>query len=228
MHEAGEEGERPDEGLFDAQCEHWDGAFESRPDRFGTEPSAAARGAAALFRAEGRRDLLELGAGQGRDTLFFARSGFRVLALDYSEAGVAGLAGNAAAAGLQDAVTVLRHDVREPLPAADGSADACYSHMLYCMALTTPQLEALTAEVGRVLRPGGLLVYTARHTGDPDAGAGAAHGDDMFEAGGFIVHFFDRDLVERLARGFELLEVAEFEEGQLPRRLYRVTMRKPG
>jgi hypothetical protein len=49
----------------------------------------------------------------------------------------------------------------------------------------------------------------------------------MREAGGFVVHFFRRELVERLARGFELLEVAEFEEGDLPRRLFRVTQRRP-
>lgn len=211
----------------DAQRERWEAAFRERPGRFGTEASAAAPAAAARFRAEGLRDLLELGAGQGRDALFFAAHGFRVLALDYSRTALDDLSGSAAAAGLSAAVGVCRHDVREPLPLPDASVDACYAHMLFCMALTTPQLESLTADVGRVLRRGGLLVYTARHTGDPDAGAGVDHGDGMYESGGFVVHFFDRGLVERLARGFELLEVEEFEEGALPRRLFRVTMRKP-
>ena len=48
----------------------------------------------------------------------------------------------------------------------------------------------------------------------------------MFETDGFIVHFFDRALIDRLATGFELLEVAEYEEGKLPRRLFGVTMHK--
>ena len=99
--------------------------------------------------------------------------------------------------------------------------------MLYCMALPTPRLEALSAEVLRVLRHGGLQIYTARTTSDPDFGAGTSRGDDMYESNGFVVHFFSRDLVERLARGFDLLDVTEFEEGELPRRLYRVTQRKP-
>ena len=214
-------------GRTDDQHTQWEAAFAGRPARYGRESSAAALAAAALFAAEGTRDLLELGAGQGRDTLFFAQRGLRVLALDFAQTAVDDLAGSAAAAGLSGLVTARRHDVREPLPAPDASADACYAHMLFCMALSTADLEALTAEVGRVLRPGGLLVYTVRHTGDPDAGAGPAHGDGMFESGGFVVHFFDRALVERLARGFDLLEVAEFEEGALPRRLFRVTMRKP-
>ena len=220
-------GAAADDGRFDQQQAQWEAAFADRPARYGSEPSAAARAAAALFEAEGRRDLLELGAGQGRDTLFFAERGFSVLALDFAQAAVDDLAGSAAAAGFSGRVSVRRHDVRDPLPAPDASADACYAHMLFCMALTSVELEALTTEVRRVLRPGGLLVYTVRHTGDPDAGAGPAHGEGMYESGGFVVHFFDRALVERLARGFELLEVDEFEEGALPRRLFRVTQRKP-
>jgi hypothetical protein len=49
----------------------------------------------------------------------------------------------------------------------------------------------------------------------------------MYELDGFVVHFFRRDLVERLAEGFDLIEIEEFEEGALPRRLFRVTLRKP-
>lgn len=32
--------------------------------------------------------------------------------------------------------------------------------------------------------------------------------------------------VERLAKGYEILSVDEFEEGNLPRKLFRVTVRK--
>ena len=67
-----------------------------------------------------------------------------------------------------------------------------------------------------------------RHTGDAHYGTGTPRGDDMYEHGGFIVHFFDDRLVQRLTTGFDLLDVTEFTEGDLPRRLWRVTMRKPG
>jgi len=170
---------------------------------------------------------LELGAGQGRDSLHFARSGLRVEALDFAASGVVAICEKARAAGLEHLLVAAVHDCGEALPYADASFDACYSHMLYCMALPTLRLEALSAEVRRVLRPGGLQIYTVRSTADPDYGSGTSHGDDMYEAGGFVVHYFSRDLVERLARGFDLLDVTEFEEGELPRRLFRVTQRKP-
>ncbi len=49
----------------------------------------------------------------------------------------------------------------------------------------------------------------------------------MYEiSGGFIVHFFSREKVEHLAKGFDILSIDEFEEGMLPRKLFRVTLRK--
>ena len=134
----------------------------------------------------------------------------------------------AEAAGLAALVSAARHDVRQPLPFPADSFDASYSHMLFCMALTTPELVRLAAEVHRVVRPGGLVVYTVRHAGDAHHGTGIPHGDGMYEHGGFIVHFFDRGLAGRLAAGFELLDLTGFTEGDPPRRLWRITMRKPG
>ncbi len=129
--------------------------------------------------------------------------------------------------GVADRVTAEYHDVREVLPLADAGTGACYSHMLFCMAFTTPELERLAEEVRRVVRPGGLVVYTARTTDDAHYGSGIPRGDNMYEHGGFIVHFFNEALIDRLASGFDPVERVHFTEGDLPRRLVRVTMRVP-
>ena len=68
---------------------------------------------------------------------------------------------------------------------------------------------------------------SARNTADPDFGRGIHRGEALYENQGFIIHFFDRAKVEQLAAGFEIVGVDEFEEGTLPRRLFRVTMRSP-
>lgn len=213
-------------GALDAQRGHWQATFRANPRMYGDGPSAPGAYAAGLFVREQARDVLELGAGQGRDTLAFLRAGLSVTALDYAPAALAELRSAAAAAGAAGRLTTAACDVREPLPLPGASVDAVYSHMLFNMALTTGQLERLTAEVRRVLRPGGLHVYTVRHTGDAHYRAGTDHGDGMFENGGFIVHFFDLALVDRLAAGFTLLDLTPFEEGGLPRRLWRVTLRR--
>jgi SAM-dependent methyltransferase len=212
--------------LLDAQRIHWQKTFVQNPEMFGSEPSQPARAATELFEKEGKTSILELGGGQGRDTLLFARAGFQVHALDYSDSAVNAIIEKAGQLGLTGSVTALRHDVREGLPFDDESFDGCYSHMLYCMALTTAELERLSAEVRRVLRPNGLHIYTVRHTRDPDYGKGIHRGEDLYEVGGFIVHFFSKEKVERLAKGYRILSIDEFEEGKLPRRLFRITLRK--
>lgn len=212
--------------ILEGQRTHWDDTFAAKPEMFGGSPSDAALKAVELFKREGKTNVLELGGGQGRDTLLFAREGFHVTFLDYSQAAVEALTAKAVAAGLANRITALRHDVRQPLPFDDNVFDACYSHMLFCMALTTRELDLLSQEVRRVLRPWGVNVYTVRHTNDPHYGKGIHRGEDMYEVGGFIVHFFSREKVELLARGFQVVSIDEFEEGGMPRKLFMVTLRK--
>lgn len=213
--------------VLDHQHDHWETMLSQKPEMFGSSPSDAARKAADVFREGGVRRVLELGGGQGRDTFFLAQSDFTLDVLDYAAPGVDEMQRKAHELGLSDRVNPAQHDVRRPLPFPDGTFDACYSHMLFCMALTTAELDALSREIFRVLRPGGLCVYTVRNTSDPDFRRGIHRGEDLYENQGFIVHFFDLAKVERLAHGYEIVSVEEFEESKLPRRLFRVTLRKP-
>ncbi|GAU69744.1 hypothetical protein SSP35_14_00780 [Streptomyces sp. NBRC 110611] len=213
--------------LADAQREHWQHTYTAHPGMYGEQPSAPAIHAASVFRAAQVRDVLELGAGHGRDALYFAREGFTVQATDFSPVGLRQLRYAAHEQGVADRITTTVHDVREPLPLPDACVDAVFAHMLLCMALSTREIHALVGEVRRVLRPGGTFFYTVRHTGDAHYGTGIAHGDDIYEHGGFAVHYFTRDLVDALAGGWTRREVHAFEEGDLPRRLWRITQALP-
>jgi ubiquinone/menaquinone biosynthesis C-methylase UbiE len=217
----------PTRDVLDGQRQFWDTNFASRPEMFGDAPSDPAQKAQELIKAEARTRLLELGGGQGRDTLFFARNGIHVTMLDYSEAAVGTVNRKAQSFGMESFVTAMRHDVREPLPFTDNTFEAAFSHMLYCMPITNAEVERLSQEILRVLKPGGLNIFTVRHTGDPHFGAGVYRGEEMYEVGGFIVNFFGRSKVERVSKGYEIVGVDEFEEGGMPRRLFRVTLRKP-
>jgi len=65
-----------------------------------------------------------------------------------------------------------------------------------------------------------------KNTHDPDYQTGSHQGEDMYEVGGFVIHFFSREKVEHLAQGYELVGVDEFEEGALPKKLFRVALRR--
>ncbi|MVU79970.1 methyltransferase domain-containing protein [Nocardia sp. ET3-3] len=209
------------------QHEHWQRTYRANPGMYGEQPSDPAVYAARLFRDRGALDVLELGAGHGRDAIHLARQGFRVTASDFSAEALAQLRERAEAEGLGDQVRTLEHDVRQPIPLPYRSVDAVYAHMLLCMNLSTQEIRDLVGEIHRVLKPGGVLVYTVRNTEDAHFGTGTALGDDIYEHGGFAVHFFSPELVDILATGWELRERQSFEEGELPRRLWRVTQELP-
>ncbi|WP_292470708.1 class I SAM-dependent methyltransferase [Methanolobus sp.] len=216
-----------DKEILRKQQNHWEKVFSNNSSKFGEKPSSPALWAAETFKEEGKIKILELGAGQGRDTLFFVQNGFQVYSLDYSKKGIQVIEQKVRENGLSEHVTTLQHDVRKPLPFVNESFDACYSHMLYCMPLTISELESVSKEIQRVLRPGGLNIFTTRHTGDPQYRTGIHRCEDMWEIeGGFIVHFLSKEKVEHLSKGYDLVDRKEFDEGPLPRKLFRVTLQK--
>ena len=117
-------------------------------------------------------------------------------------------------------------DIRKKLPFEDNSVEACFSHMLYCMALSNSDLENLNNEICRVLKPGWINIYTARHTDDGDYKNGIHRGENLYENDGFIVHFFSKEKVNQLSKGFEVLNIEKFEEGNFPRKLFLVKNKK--
>ena len=98
--------------------------------------------------------------------------------------------------------------------------------MLYCMALTTSDLKKLNNEILRILKPGGINIYTVRHTNDGDFQNGIHIGEDLYENDGFIVHYFSEDKVNSLLNGFKNISLQKFEEGNFPRRLFFVVNEK--
>lgn len=126
------------------QREQWQGALTERADRYGREPSTAAIAAYERFSQARLGRLLELGGGQGRDSLYFAERGFDVTVLDYAPIAVETITGRAEEAGVSARVSVGVHDAREPLPFPNESFDGCYSHMLFYMAFTEDELRRLS------------------------------------------------------------------------------------
>ena len=76
------------EKTLNGQQPFWDEKLSTIPEMFGEEPSEPALKAAEAFSQAGARKILELGSGQGRDTMLFAGKGFEVAACDYAESGI--------------------------------------------------------------------------------------------------------------------------------------------
>jgi SAM-dependent methyltransferase len=211
---------------LDGQQSQWETAFSEDTEMFGGSPSEPAKRAVEFFKVNGVRQIIELGGGQGRDTIYFAKSGFNVSVLEYTDTGIESIKAKANSAGVPNLIHAIKHDVRRPLPFHAETFDACFSHMLYCMAFTTQELQSLSEEIRRVLKPGGFNIYTGRNTSDAHYGVGIPRGEDMYEVNGFIVHYLSREKISMLAKGYSVVGIAEFEEGELPRKLCEVTYKK--
>ena len=212
-----------DKKALNEQSQHWEKNFSSKPEMFGNEPSIAAVQSLNLFKG---KKIVELGAGLGRDTIFFAQNSIQVEALDYSQKAIEIINNKSKKLNLTGLIKTQIFDVRKRLPFDDNSIDGCFSHMLYCMALSNYDLENLNKEILRILKPEGINIYTVRHTDDGDYKNGTHIGEDLYKNDGFIVHFFSKDKINQLSKGFEILDIEKFEEGKFPRKLFRVTLKK--
>ncbi|WP_153415916.1 class I SAM-dependent methyltransferase [Nocardia macrotermitis] len=99
-------------------------------------------------------DALDIGCGEGGDTLWLARQGWRVTAIDISRVAVDRLAALALSHDLGDRITAEQHDLRESFP--QGAFDLISAHYLH-----TPfdlDRAIVLREAAHALRPGGRLL----------------------------------------------------------------------
>ena len=215
-----------DQKKLDQQSQYWEASFSNNTEMFGLEPSTAAIKSLKKFKAENITSIIELGAGLGRDTIFFAKNSIQVEALDYSNTSIENITNKSKKLNLTGFIKPKVFDIRKKLPFEDNSIEGCFSHMLYCMALSNSDLENLNNEICRILKPGGINIYTARHTDDGDYKKGIHRGEDLYENDGFIVHYFSKEKIKQLSKGFEVLDIEKFEEGKFPRKLFLVKNKK--
>lgn len=212
------------------QKQHWNEIYSRNAEFFGEEPSDFAKQALAQFRENGVSELLELGPGQGRDTIYFAENGLAIKGLDYSSQSISELNAKVEGRSIASRIKLQAHDIREPFPFPDSSFDACYAHMLLCMHFKENDIKSALAEIHRVIRPGGLAVYSVRSTFDPHYKHPEATylGEKLYELGGFVVHFFSEAMIRKFARGFKIVNIGRLKEGGLPRDLFVVVLKKAG
>jgi ubiquinone/menaquinone biosynthesis C-methylase UbiE len=102
------------------------------------------------------RDVLELGCGTGKNTVWLAERARSVVALDFSP----GMLARARERVRGSHVRFVEHDVREPWPVADASADVIVGNLVL---EHVADLAPVYAEAARALRAGGRLLFCELH-----------------------------------------------------------------
>lgn len=199
----------------------WDKIYEKDNSFFGEKPSDFAVSCYGIMK-DRVNTILELGCGQGRDSLFFASKDIKVKALDYSRFAIEQLSKRAKQTGLPIEASV--YDTTKPLPFNDDTFDAVYSHMLFSMKFSQEQLKFIFKEIRRVLRNDGFHFFSVRNHNDKFYGKGIKIDDEIYDINGFQIKFFTILEIENLSEGFKILKIKEdYEE---PVTLYLVTSTK--
>ncbi|HET7391858.1 MAG TPA: class I SAM-dependent methyltransferase [Nitrososphaeraceae archaeon] len=207
--------------------EVWNKVYKSDSTFFGEQPSNFALLCFNHMKNNNVKKVLELGAGHGRDTIFFAPNGIEVEALDYSVIAVEILEKKAKEKRLPIKPRIF--DVKKnPLPFQDGYFDAIYSHMLLNMRFSLEELHFIFSEIRRVLKHKGWNFFSVRNHNDKSYGKGVEIDKGIYDINGFQIRFFTKKEIRDLAAttgGFEIIWIKE--EYEEPVTLYLVSSKKP-
>jgi SAM-dependent methyltransferase len=158
------------------------------------------------LREAGVRTILELGCGTGNDAARLAGEGYVVTAID-----VSGEAIRQAKARFGSAVRFMVADMTQQLAFPDGSFDAVMSNVAMHM-FPDGVTRVLFAEVGRLVRAGGLFVFHVNALEDRPLRARCLPArelepDYVAEESGQTMHFFSEAYLRELLRGWQEVQL---------------------
>jgi ubiquinone/menaquinone biosynthesis C-methylase UbiE len=162
------------------------------------------------------RRVLDLGCGNGRHAMFFARQGIEAAGIDISDQAIAWADQWAKSEGLE--IDFRVGDITN-LPFEDGAFDAVVTHgVLDHVPMTVAEKAA--REVHRVLSPQGLFYCDLRSSEDFEYGVGEELKQNEFIVTdgyekGLVQHFFSEEEITNLFDGLFRILYSEIHENRL-------------
>ncbi|HSW81752.1 MAG TPA: class I SAM-dependent methyltransferase [Candidatus Saccharimonas sp.] len=164
------------------------------------KPSLFAETAIKYFPTVGT--VLDLGAGLGQDTRYFAEHGYKVVSTDLEETALE-QSQSKLTDQLKQKVTLQKVDLREELPFNNATFDVVYVHLsLHYFDYETK--VRLIDEIQRVLKPGGTFAFFANSVHDPQYNTGHKIEDDYFQIGDKAKRYFSVNTARAFTKHFDV------------------------
>jgi SAM-dependent methyltransferase len=172
---------------------YWNKTWSEHPDM---RVNNFARRACRRIKDNRLQTLLDVGCGAGQDSLYFARHGLQVTALDVASAGLERLRRQ------DNRITCLNQDLCR-LDLAERSFDVVYAH-LSLQYFDDLQTRRIFQDIHHILNTGGLFFVKCKSVDDRLYGEGEKVGPDMF-FNRHLRHFFSREYMTALLAPFTIL-----------------------
>lgn len=172
---------------FDRDTEYWNKYYEKNSAP--VEPSLFAKYVAEELQPG--KTLLELGCGNGRDSLFFYNQGMNVTAVDASDSTIKQLKEQ----HTEDNICFICDDFVCSSAIFSGQFDYCYSRFSL-HAINEKQETEVINNVFRVLKDGGKFFIEVRSVNDDLYGKGEKVGEDSYLYEGHFRRFVHKEILE--------------------------------
>ena len=161
-------------------------------------PSIFAQFAVSYFPKEGK--LLELGAGLGKDTRYFAQHGLYVVSTDFSDKALDVSKWESTMKKVMN-IDYQNVDIKNPLPFKDQEFDVLYAHAVlhYFSHDITDQIFR---EIHRVLKDGGVFATLLKSKEDPEVANSLKLNENFYQTPqGIAERFFSVEEVQKETEG---------------------------
>jgi len=188
------------------RMKEWDKIHEEKWNKVNEEPDPEVVTLIPILMRNGVKDVLDLGSGAGRNSLYMAKNAFNVSALDISEVALERLKE-------KDPSIERVHGAMTLLPLDDDSFDFVLCTRVIQHGLMN-EIKTAAAEIKRVLRPGGLVFIIVPSTKDPAWSTGReieknTRVDIDRPDGNMPHHFFTKQDFDDVFPDFEIVALTE-------------------
>jgi len=188
---------------------YWNELY-SKENYFGTGQTILANSAKELIDKHSIQKILELGCGQGRDSVFFAKYGYDVTATDISENAINFVEKIKNEFNLKN-LNLFVHDTEKPFDFLNKKFDLIYSN-LALQFFDLSQLNEIFSNINRIMNKNSFFLFSTKKPGDKYYNFGNKISDKAFEHKGITRFFFESNEIQDILKNY--FEIVFFEDDE--------------
>jgi len=194
------------------ELQYWNQKY-SVPNAFGEGPTKLALMAYEAIKKTQIRSILELGCGQGRDSLFFAEQNYSVTSVDFSPEAIHFVSESAKHRNLLNIKSIV-HDLRKNF-IFNEKFDLLYSN-LALQFFNENELEEIFNKIHHSLVDEGQFIFSTKKPGDKYYGTGIKISENAYKSSDITRYFFDKNEIQGMLENKFKVNVFGHERHQNP------------